>query len=316
MIEPKAAGRPQPAAAAVRWSAGVNRPRCALPQPATDCHHHLYDDRLAVAPGAFLQPPEATVEDYRALQRRLGLARNVLIQPSTYGTDNRGLVVGLERFGPAYARGIAVVDRHAGEDVLRRLNDAGVCGLRINAIARPADGDHANVVALGRRCADLGWHLEINASADWIAAAAALLRGLPCPVVFDHLGHLPQPRGNGHPAFSIMRGLLDAGRGWIKLTGLYNDSRRGPPRYEDSAAVAAAFAAFAPERAVWGSDWPHPTEPAHAKPNDADLLDLLLEWVPDDAALRRILVTNPALLYGFPLPPENDAFGAGNLPER
>jgi predicted TIM-barrel fold metal-dependent hydrolase len=133
--------------------------------------------------------------------------------------------------------------------------------------------------------------------ADQIAAAESLWGRLPSTIVFDHMGRLPQPAGVTHPAFGIIRRLIDKGRTWVKLSGAYLDTRAGPPGYADATEVARAFVAAAPERMVWGSDWPHPTE--KEKPDDAVLLDLLAAWVPDAAMRRRVLVSNPQTLYGF-----------------
>jgi D-galactarolactone isomerase len=134
---------------------------------------------------------------------------------------------------------------------------------------------------------------------DQIAAAADLWRRLPSTIVFDHLGRLPQPAGVDHPAFAIIRGLIDKGRTWVKLSGAYLDSKVGAPSYADATRVARAFVLAAPERLVWGSDWPHPTEGGAQKPNDAVLFDLLTQWAPEDAVRRHILVDNPKTLYGF-----------------
>jgi len=135
--------------------------------------------------------------------------------------------------------------------------------------------------------------------ADQIEAAEDLWERLPSPLVFDHMGRLPQPNGTGHAAFKIIRRLIDRGRTWVKLSGAYLDTKIGAPTYRDATATAAAYVKAAPERIVWGSDWPHPTENAEHKPDDAVLFDLLDEWAPDDATRHRILVENPEALYGF-----------------
>ena len=119
------------------------------------------------------------------------------------------------------------------------------------------------------------------------------------PIVFDHLGRLPQPQGLNHPAFGVIRRLIDKGKTWVKLSSIYQDSRVGPPTYADQTEVARAYLKAAPERMVWGSDWPHPTE-RDQKPDDAVLFDLITEWAPDERLRQRLLVDNPAALYGFP----------------
>ena len=146
----------------------------------------------------------------------------------------------------------------------------------------------------------LGWHCQINMPGDKIVAAADTFLRIRGKLVFDHLAHCPEPGAVEGDTFKLMRRLLDKGNTWVKLTGLYNETKVGPPSYADSVAVARAFAVAAPERVVWGSDWPHPTEKMDNKPDDALLLDLLAKSVPDEAARKRVLVDNPAVLYDFP----------------
>jgi predicted TIM-barrel fold metal-dependent hydrolase len=153
------------------------------------------------------------------------------------------------------------------------------------------------IAPLAKRVADLGWHVQIHMRGDQIVENAALLESLPTPVVFDHMGRLPQPAPLQHAAFAVIRRMLDGGRTWVKLSGAYMDTNAGPPAYADKFAVAQAFIKAAPERVVWGSDWPHPTE--KEKPDDATLFDLLAAWAPEAAMRQRILVTNPEILYGF-----------------
>src|ERR1700730_269393 len=136
--------------------------------------------------------------------------------------------------------------------------------------------------------------------ADRIVAAEDLWNRFPAPLVFDPLGHLPEPDGVNHPAFSVIRRLIDKDRAWVKISGAYIDTKIGPPTYADSTRVAQAYVKAAPERVVWGSDWPHPNLGPTEKPNDALLFDLLTEWAPNNVDRHRILVENPESLYGFP----------------
>jgi predicted TIM-barrel fold metal-dependent hydrolase len=153
------------------------------------------------------------------------------------------------------------------------------------------------IAPLAKRVVPLGWHLQINAPADKILEILPILERVPTPLVFDHLAHIPEPDGVNHPLFGKIRALLDKGETWVKLSGAYIDTKVGAPTYQDSSAVARAYVKAAPERLVWGSDWPHPTE--QQKPDDAVLFDLLSDWAPDEAVRHRILVENPASLYGF-----------------
>ncbi len=284
------------AAQAVKWSAGTEKATLAAPPGATDCHHHIYDSRFPIDPAATLRPGDATVADYRALQRRIGTTRNVVVQPSTYGVDNRCLLDALAQFGVA-ARGVAVVNTSVADDELQRLHAAGVRGIRFNLVQTGATTPDM-VAPLAARVNRLGWHVQVHALPSLIVAHAALWRDLPCPVVFDHMGHPHEPDGAGDPVVSLLSDLARHGNAWVKLSGVYMDSKVGPPGYADCTPVARAYIAAAPDRMVWGSDWPHPTEKT-AKPDDAVLFDLLGTWAPDVATRTRILVENPARLYGF-----------------
>jgi predicted TIM-barrel fold metal-dependent hydrolase len=151
---------------------------------------------------------------------------------------------------------------------------------------------------LARRIAALGWHVQIHMSGEQIVQSAALLSRLPCPIVFDHMGRLPPKDGPAHAGFRVIAELIAKGRAWIKLAGAYLNTEEGPPAYADATRIARAFVEAAPDRLVWGSDWPHVTEAR--KPDDALLLDLLSVWAGDERTRDRILVDNPARLYGFP----------------
>jgi D-galactarolactone isomerase len=151
---------------------------------------------------------------------------------------------------------------------------------------------------LAGRVNDLGWHVQLHLRGDQIVEHEALLMRIVSPIVFDHMGRLPQPQGTSHLAFRIIRKLIDRGKTWMKLSSVYQDTKVGPPTYADQTEVALAFLQAAPERMVWGSDWPHPTE-RDQKPDDAALFDLIAEWAPDETLRHRLLVDNPAALYGF-----------------
>jgi len=293
------AGHARPVSAqAVKWSAGTEAPKLKAPANATDCHHHIYDGRYPADPKATLRPADALVEDYRAFQRRIGTTRHVLVQPSTYGTDNRCHLDALAAFGPT-ARMVAVVNDSVSTEELKRLHGLGVRGIRFN-LAQAGATTPEMIEPLSKRINDLGWHIQINAPATTIIEIMPILERVPSPIVFDHLAHIPQPDGVNHPLFAKVRALMDKGRTWVKLSGAYADTKVGPPTYADSSAVARAYAKASPERCVWGSDWPHPTEQQKQLPDDAVLFDLLIDWVPDEKARHRVLVENPAMLYDFP----------------
>jgi len=282
-------------------STGTEAPRLRAPENACDCHMHIYDAaRFPMPPSQRVPPSNATVADYRMLQRRIGTTRVVVVQPRNYAIDNRVTVDAIAQLGPN-ARGVAVLHPTVTETELGKLHEAGIRGIRFTL------GDPATAVVkvdmiepLAKRVAGLGWHVQFNLEGEQIVELADLLRRLPTQLVFDHLGNPPLPAGTEHPSHAIVRGLVDKRRAWVKLSGAYSNSKIGPPSYPEATRVAQTFVKAAPERLVWGSDWPHPTMPNNNKPNDAVLFDLMTEWVPDSATRDRILVRNPETLYGFP----------------
>ncbi|HZZ92890.1 MAG TPA: amidohydrolase family protein [Usitatibacter sp.] len=280
-------------------SSGTSTPRFRVAPLACDAHVHIYDPRFRMAWPSLRATPEASVAEFRMLQKRLGTARAVVVQPAAYGTDNAVTVDAMRQLGPDVARGVAVLHPQVTDRELQELHEAGVRGLRFSQHdPRTAVTTPDMIEPLARRVADLGWHVQLHLKGEQIVEMAALIRRLPTQIVFDHLGRVPQPFGVRHAAYDIVRERLDAARAWVKLSAPYLDTRIGSPRYADVKPVARGYVDAAPERLVWGSDWPHPTE-RDTKPDDAVLLDLLQEWVPDEPTRRRILVDNPAVLYGF-----------------
>ncbi|HET9576222.1 MAG TPA: amidohydrolase family protein [Usitatibacter sp.] len=280
-------------------SAGTARPRLAAPRDACDCHLHVYDPAFPMARPDARAVSDASAAEYRALQARLGTSRAVVVQPAAYGTDNRVTVDAVGKLGREHARGIAVIHPDVGDTDLRRMTDAGIRGVRFTQHdPRTAVTTPEMIEPVAARVAALGWHVQIHLLATQIVALRDVLLRLPGTIVLDHMARLPQPEGTSHAAWDIVKKLLDTGRAWVKLSGAYLESREGPPRYSDVLQVARAFVAHAPERCVWGSDWPHPTE-RDAKPDDAVLFDLLGEWAGDEGMRQRILVENPRALYGF-----------------
>jgi len=289
--------RTRPAAGQqVKWSEGTASPKLKAPPNAADCHHHIYDARYPVDPKAVLRPGDAFVEDYRALQKRIGTSRNVIVQPSTYGLDNRCTLDATVAMGPG-ARAVVVVNDSVSHAELTRMHGLGARGIRFN-LAQAGVTTPEMIEPLAQRVNDLGWHIQINAPAARLMEIMPILQRLPLPIVLDHLAHIPQPDGVNHPLYAQVRALIDKGLTWVKLSGAYADTKIGPPTYADSSAVARAYVKVAPERLVWGSDWPHPGE-REKKPDDAVLFDLLLDWAPDEKVRTRILVDNAAALYGF-----------------
>lgn len=239
-------------------SAGTEAPRLKAPANACDCHMHIYDAaRFPQPPSQRVAPTNAAVPEYRLLQKRIGTTRVVIVTPRNYATDNRVTVDAIAQLGPN-ARGVAVLHPTVTDAELKRLDDAGVRGTRFSL------GDPATAVVtadmiepLAKRVADLGWHVQFNMEGEQVVELADLLRRLPSQMVFDHLGHPTLPAGVEHPSHRIIRGLIDKGQTWVKLSGAYSNSKVGPPSYPEATKVAQAFVKAALERLVWGSDWPH-----------------------------------------------------------
>lgn len=267
-------------------------PRRALPDGACDCHMHLFQPHFADPPKT--GTPLAGIDSYRALQARLGLQRVVVVQANAYGDDNRGVLEALAAFGAA-ARGVVVVRPHVDEAALQAMHARGV---RFHLLPGGTLGWN-DLDAVVARIRPFGWHVQIQLDGWQLPQHADRLRALPVPVVIDHIGKylgpgVPRP---DDPAFTALQRLLDAGHAWVKLSAPYETSRTGAPGYDDVSRLARALADSHPERCVWASNWPHPgRQPA---PDDDALLDLLARWAPDAPRRRRILVRNPATLYGF-----------------
>ena len=276
-------------------SSGTNSPRLKAPADAADCHIHIYDPRFQPP---VPRPSNGTVQDYRLLQKRIGVSRVVIVQPRNYVTDNSVTLDAIKQLGIENARGIGVLRPTVTDAELKTLNEGGIRGIRFTVgNPRTAVVSVDMIEPLAKRIAAYGWHLQLNMDSQQIVDNAEMLRRLPTPIVFDHMGKPPLPAGVNHESHKIIRSLLDARRAWVKISGAYIVSEIGPPTYADATPIAQAFVKAAPERAVWGSDWPHPGPEEH--PDDAFLFDLLAEWAPDEVTRNRILVDNPKQLYGF-----------------
>jgi len=280
-------------------TAGTNPPLLQVPRHACDSHLHIYDARFPVVVDAAHALERATVNEYRQLQQRLGTTRAVVVTPRSYGTDNRVTIDAIEQLGISNARGVAVLRTDVTDTQIRELDQAGIRGIRFSLYTPThAAASFDMVEELSRRVEPFGWHLQLHWTADQFVEHEAMLKRLPSCLVIDHMARLPQPTGLNHPAVRIMNTLLERGRTWVKLSGPYLDSQLGESgEFRDVDPVPRHWIRTAPERLVWGSDWPHPTETT--KPDDAKLLDLMRRWTDDDNMIKKILVDNPAALYGF-----------------
>lgn len=262
---------------------------------ACDCHMHVYEDAYPLAPTATFKPPHAPVAAYRAVQRELGLERTVVIQPTGYGLDNRCTLAALTELGPE-ARAIVVVAADIAEAELERMHGAGVRGIRFMMLPGGVLPWSA-LEPTAARIAALGWHIDLQLDGRELARHEAMLQRLPCRLVIDHVGRFLGPVTPESDSVRTLLRLLDAGRCWVKISAPYESSRSGPPGYDDVAWIARLVAERHPERCLWASNWPHPNR--HPPPGDASLLAWAFGCVDDAATRRRMLVDNPAELYGF-----------------
>jgi len=278
-------------------ASGTAPPQTAAPSHATDCHHHIFDPRFQKYGEIYV--PSATVAEYQLFKRRLGLARSIVVAPSNYGTDNSCLVDALQQLGKTTARGVAYVGSEVSEADIERLHEHGVRGLRVYL-----DKNHIptreQVRRLGKKAADHGWSLQFvgTSRTEIFVEWEDTLINLPCASVIDHFGWLPQPAGvNSQTAHTLYK-LLESGKVYVKLSGVYLSSAIGFPTYSDLDEVAMRFIALAPERIIWGSDWPHPTAMGKKQiPDGAMLFDRLALWAPNERIRHEILVSNPNRLY-------------------
>jgi predicted TIM-barrel fold metal-dependent hydrolase len=247
-----------------------------------------------MSPGRHYTPSEALVPRYLTLADTIGIQRMVVVQASIYGTDNAVTLDAIKQFGPDRARGVAVVDDTFDDAALQHMHDQGIRGVRFNMVSGNGTPED-QLTALARRLGPLGWHIQIYADGPKLLEIGPLLASLPVEVVIDHCGGVKAALGTSHPQFQALLRLLESGRAWVKLCS-YRASSAGAP-YSDVEANVRALVAEAPDRCVWGTDWPH--SQMNPVPEAGLLLDQLFDWVPDATIRQKILVDNPAQLYGF-----------------
>lgn len=270
--------------------------KISVPKGACDTHMHFYDQKVPGAPGTFL-PGHFPVEDYRAMQKRLGLERVIVVQPNAYTDDNRVTLDAMRKFGKN-AKGVAVVKPGVKDAELERLTKGGICAIRIMTLHGGTLGFDV-MDGLMARVHPFGWHANIQLDGRELPKFEAQIKRLPGRFVIDHTGKFLEPVQTSSEEFKSLLRLADTGRCWVKLSAPYETSKTGAPKYEDVGRLAKALVKHAPERMLWASNWPHPSARKPAPPDDGALLDLLLDWAPDDAIRKKILVDNPAELYGF-----------------
>ncbi len=274
--------------------------RLTPPANACDAHCHIFGPahRFPFASDRTYTPPDSGLEDLEELQRRLGLSRAVFVQASCHGTDNRAMLDALERGEGRYA-GVAMIDdTHTAED-LTEMHRLGVRGIRFNFVAHLGGApDLARFRRLVDRIAPLGWHLELHFDAKDLSRYSELLAGLPVPFIIDHIARVQAADGIDQAPFHHLLDLLETNpRSWVKISGAERITADGEPPYDDVIPFAQAVVEVAPDRVLWGTDWPHPN--VGHMPDDGDLVDLLADFVPDVTTRGRILVDNPTVLYDF-----------------
>jgi D-galactarolactone isomerase len=221
----------------------------------------------------------------------------IVVQPNAYKDDNRVTLDSMKALGKN-AKGVAVVKPGVADAELERLTNAGICAVRIMTLHGGMLGFDV-MDALMAQVYPFGWHANIQLDGRDLPKYEAQIKRLPGKFVIDHTGKFLEPVPPEHEAFESLLRLVDTGRCWVKLSAPYETSKIGAPEYQDVGRLAKALVKKAPERMLWASNWPHPTARKPAPPNDEDLLDLLIDWSPDEKTRKKILVDNPAELYGF-----------------
>jgi predicted TIM-barrel fold metal-dependent hydrolase len=277
------------------------KPKLKAPPGACDTHIHLFGpaERYPFAPDSPYTAHDALPETFIALQNTLGLSTAVIVSPGGYGRDYSLLADVLAKY-PDRFRGIALLRDDTPASEIARLTNLGVRGMRMMSAKR---GQHVPNYSkeIAARVNEHGWHIQFYPHGTDIVEYADKLLALPNTIVLDHFASIPAAGGIDQPAVKAVLKMLDSGRVWLKLSGPMRCTSEPPP-YPSVTPLAHVFVKHAPERMVWGSDWPHVNLDGMVMPNDGDLLDLLLEWVPDAAVRNRILTQNANTLYGFTAP--------------
>jgi predicted TIM-barrel fold metal-dependent hydrolase len=276
-------------------------PSFRLPPGACDAHCHVFGpaDRYPYATDRSYTPPDAPLEMFVALQATLGIDRAVLVNASCHGTDNRPVTDAIAQSGGRY-RGVATVAPDITDRELQALHEGGIDGCRFTFLKRLGRTmDLSSFHAIVARVAPLGWHVDLYLEPDSVADFAPMLTGLPLPYVIDHMGTAIAAKGVDQSGFTALLDLLRADeKCWVKVTGLERSSATGAP-FDDAVKLAAKLVQTAPDRVLWGTDWPHPN--LTRMPNDADLVDVIPRYAPDPALRAKLLVDNPSRLFRFEL---------------
>lgn len=281
-----------------------------VPAGACDCHTHIHaPEKFPFYEKRVYTPEPASPEEMTALHRALHIQRVVIVTPSVYGTDNSATLYGMQARG-SDARGVAVIDDKTSEGELDKLQAAGFRGIRLNLATAgtndPSVGRQRFQNAVDRT-KSRNWHVQMYTNLAVISAIKDLVMASPVPAVFDHFGGMRAETGLEQPGWSDFVQLIRSGKAYVKISGAYRSSRLAPD-YPDVAPFAKALIAANPDRIIWGTDWPHPDSSSGRPPSelsplyqidDGRLMNQLAVWAPDAATRKKILVDNPARLYGF-----------------
>ena len=278
----------------------TKKPKFRPPPLACDAHCHIFGpaSKFPYDPKAAYHPPDAPFEGLQRLHAILGLERAVIVHASCHGSDMRATLDGIARSKGRY-RGTAIIDEGYGEREFQRMDEGGIRGVRFNFVrhlgGRPDMAFFQRTVA---RVKEMGWHLILHLDATDLVEFDAVFKKIPVPMVIDHMGRVKASDGLDQQPFKVLLEWMKNERFWVKVCGPERVSSKGPP-FTDAVPFAQKLIEAAPERILWGTDWPHPNVGRHM-PNDGDLMDLFAEMAPTPELQHKILVDNPARLYGFP----------------
>ena len=269
-----------------------------VPPGSVDAHTHVFESRYPYSPHRGYTPPDSTLEDLLHMHRQLGIERVVFTQPSVYGTDNSAILDAMRRI-PDRARAIIAVDMRVTDAALEHYDASGVRGIRLNLDNKGGMPiELRDVNRLSDRIKGLGWHLEFLFPGADLPELEPLFRSLSVPLSIAHFAYMPADPGVNNPPFQILLHLVREGNTWIKLSAPNRVSATPLPPYDDVLPMARALLEAMPDHMMWATDWPHPNK-FDAQPNDADLLEVVEQWIPEPDLRRRILVDNPVALYRF-----------------
>jgi 2-pyrone-4,6-dicarboxylate lactonase len=278
------------------------KPKVVLPRGAVDTHVHVFEKRYPPSPGRGYNPPDSTLADLKHLHTTLGVDRVVFTQPSVYGTDNAAILDGMAALNaetPNRARGVVAVALDVADTELARLDALGVRGVRLNTDNKGGMPlEMRDIPELAARIAPFGWHVEFLFPGKDILELMPVFAGLKVPMSIAHFAYQPATAGVRAPGFQALLELVRRGNTWVKISGANRVSETDLPPYDDVKPMAQALIEAAPDRIMWGTDWPHPNK-YEVNPNDGDLVDAFGDWVGDETSRRKIMVDTPAAFYRF-----------------